>query len=275
MVDDYPHSPTYGEEITTAATVIDAPPMKVCGIRAYGKTTDGLRVLSEAWSGDFSKDLKRLFPIKKFKEVKLESLLDKIKELRLLVHTQPRLSSLARKKPELMEYPVSGELREAIKYAKSVLGKEIRVSEVFEEGEVVDAISITKGKGFQSAVKRWGVKHLPRKTRKGRRTAGTLGPWHPAAMVWRVPTSGQMGYHQRTEYNKRILKIGTNGEEINPKGGFLGYGLVKGDYLLLRGSIAGPRKRLIRFRPAIRPPRKIPEGKPTLNYISKESKQGA
>ncbi|MFQ6105605.1 MAG: 50S ribosomal protein L3, partial [Candidatus Hydrothermarchaeaceae archaeon] len=135
--------------------------------------------------------------------------------------------------------------------------------------------SITKGKGFQNPLKKWGTKHLPRKTRKGHRTAGTLGPWHPAAMMWSVPTSGQMGYHQRTENNKRILKIGSRGESINPKGGFLSYGLIKGDYILLQGSIPGTRKRVVRLRPAIRPPKKLLEAKPQLTYLSLESKQGA
>lgn len=261
MADDRPNSLTYGEEITTAATVIEVPPMKVSGVRCYGEDTHGLKIVSEAWASDDGKDL-----------AEVEKNLDKTKELRLIVHTQPRLSALSKKTPEIMEYLVSGTPVQALEYAKKFFGKEIKVSDVFEEGEIVDTISITKGKGFQGALKRWGTKHLPRKTRKGRRTVGTLGPWHPAAMMWTVPTGGQMGYHQRTENNKRILKIG--GGDITPKGGFLNYGVVKGDYIILRGSAAGPRKRLIRLRPAVRPPKIKFEGKPQLTYISMESKQG-
>ena len=59
---------------------------------------------------------------------------------------------------------------------------------------------------------------------------------------------GQMGYHQRTEYNKLILKISDNLDEINPKSGFKGYGLVRTKYILLDGSVPGPRKRLIILR---------------------------
>ncbi|MFH1774973.1 MAG: 50S ribosomal protein L3 [Methanobacteriota archaeon] len=274
MVDDYPNSLTYGEEVTAAATIVEAPPMKVCGVRCYGEDTHGLKVLGEVWSPDAVKDLAKVFQIKNFKN-KLEDLqgaMDRAKELRLIVHTQPMLSALSKKTPEIMEYPVSGTPAQALEYAKKVFGKEIKVSDVFGEGEIVDTISITKGKGFQGALKRWGTKHLPRKTRKGRRTVGTLGPWHPAAMMWTVPTGGQMGYHQRSEINKRILKIGSG--DITPKGGFLNYGVVKGDYIILRGSVAGPRKRLIRLRPAVRPPKRKFE-KPQLTYISRESKQGA
>lgn len=278
IIDDFPHSPTYGEETKVAATVIETPPMKVCGIRVYGRDTRGLKVISEAWETTPSKDLKRVFPSSgkfrgRLKEIK--SSLKEAEELRLITHTQPRESGLSKIKPEIMEYRVSGNVEEGYEYAKGLLGKEMRISDVFEEGEYVDVVSITKGKGFQGPVKKWGVKHLPRKTRKGHRTAGTLGPWHPSVMMWTVPQSGRMGYHQRTEYNKRILKIGSKEEEITPKGGFLGYGVVRGDYILIHGSSPGPRNRLIRIRPAIRPPTRMPEGKPQLVYISRESKQGA
>lgn len=276
MLDDYRHSLTYGEEVAAAATVVETPPIVVFGARLYGKDTEGLKVLAEAWVKDLNKDLARNFPppkkLGKFED--LEARIGAGEELRLITHTQPRLGSSPRRKPEIAEYKVSGDLAKAVEYVKNVMGKELKVGDIFEEGEFIDTISITKGKGFQGPMKRWGVKHLPRKTRKGHRTAGTLGPWHPSAMMWSVPQGGQMGYHQRTEYNKMILKVGDKGEDVNPRGGFIGYGLVKGDYVLLKGSIPGPRMRLIRMRPAIRPPKTILEGKPQLKYISLESKQG-
>ncbi len=265
-----------GEEKVTAATIIEAPPIKVCGVRAYGEDASGGKVIFEVWSNDVDKELSKVFPLpKKFKGKieDLEKLLDQAKEIRLIVHTQPKGTSIPRKKPEIMEYHISGTVEEAYGYAKEHLGKEIRAADVFEEGESVDVASITKGKGFQGPVKKWGVKILPRKTRKGHRTAGTLGPWHPAAMMWRVPQGGQMGYHQRTELNKRILKIGDNGEEVTPKGGFMGYGIIKGDYVMVKGSIPGSRKRLVRLRPAIRPHRRKEE-RPRVTYISTETKQG-
>jgi large subunit ribosomal protein L3 len=277
MIDDFPHSPTYGEEIKAAATVVETPPLRVCGIRAYSLDTTGLKVISEVWEPKPLKHLTKVIRLpNKFEHnaSDIESVLDSVDEIRLIVHTQPWNSGASRKKPEIMEYKVSGNVTEGYAYAKEHLGKDITVSEVFEEGEYLDVISITKGKGFQSPVKRWGVKHLPRKTRKGHRTAGTLGPWHPSAMMWTVPQSGRMGYHQRTEYNKRILKVGTGKDEITPLGGFLGYGVVSSNYLLLHGSIPGPRNRLVRLRPAIRPPSRMPEGPPQILYISRESKQG-
>ncbi len=277
LIDDYPHSLTHGEEITKAVTVIETPPLRVFGIRLYERNTYGLRTLGEVWAKELDKELARRLPLPKKMEKSaedLEAYLDKAEQVRLLVHTQPKVTGIGKKKPEVMEYFVSGNLTEAFAYAKEKLGGEIRIGDIFEEGEFVDVMAVTKGKGFQSPVRRWGVKILHHKTRKGRRTAGTLGPWHPSAMMWTVPQSGQMGYHHRTEFNKRILKIGEKGEEVTPKGGFVGYGIVRGDYVILEGSVPGPRKRLVRFRPAIRPPEHMPEGKPQITYISLESKQG-
>lgn len=278
LKDDFPRSPTRNEDIKAVATIIDAPPLKVCGIRAYTKDTTGLHIISEIWEKTPNKDLARVLHLpEKFEgdPNAMAGALDKTVELRIIVHTQPRESGMPKIKPEIMEMRVSGPIKEGFEYAKILLGKTIKVSDVFTDGEYIDIISITKGKGFQGPLKKWGTKHLPRKTRKGHRTAGTLGPWHPHAMMWSVPQSGQMGYHQRTECNKRILKVGSNGAEIVPKGGFLGYGLIRGDYLMIQGSAPGPRNRIVKIRPAIRPPSRMPAGKPQLTYISTKSKQGA
>jgi len=206
----------------------------------------------------------------------LEANLNRVAELRVLVATQPRLvSGVPKKKPDIMEIKIGGgTVREQFEYAKQILGREVPITDVFEEGQLVDVIAVTKGKGWAGVVKRWGVKILPRKTRKGRRRVGALGPWHPARVLYTVPRPGQLGYHQRTEFNKRILKIGHNGEEVTPKGGFLRYGIVRSAYVLLKGSVPGPAKRLIRLRYPARLNPRIPQKPPRILYISLESPQG-
>ena len=83
-----------------------------------------------------------------------------------------------------------------------------------------------------------------------------------------------MGYHQRIEYNKRILKIGKDGKEISVKGGYTRYGAVNGSYILVEGSIPGTEKRTIRLRYPARPPREAPEEPPQITYTSLDSPQG-
>lgn len=94
--------------------------------------------------------------------------------------------------------------------------------------------------------------------------------------MWTVPMAGQMGYHQRTEYNKKILRIGDakDAGDINPAGGFVKYGLVKNDFIMVKGSLPGPSKRLVMLRKAVRPHGKHDDA-PEISFISTASQQGA
>jgi large subunit ribosomal protein L3 len=167
-----------------------------------------------------------------------------------------------------------GPVKERLDYAKGLLGKTVTVNEIFKEGTYVDVVAVSKGKGIQGPVKRFGIRVRQLKSRKMKRGVGTLGPWHPARVLYTIPRAGQMGYHQRVEYNKRILKIGTDGKEVTPQGGFIRYGVVKNMYALIEGSVPGPAKRLIRLRMPARPPKSIPEAPPSILQISTISHQG-
>lgn len=279
-VEDHPRSPNFGKEVNQPGTVIETPPILICGVRAYIRTDYGLKTFTEAWMKDPPKDLERVFtlpdnfaPENGLK--KIEENLDSIVEFRLLTITQPRLTSVPKKKPELMEIKVDGaSIKELFEYARGLLGKTVGVTEVFKEGQFVDAIAVTKGKGFQGPVKRWGVRILSRKSRKIKRGVACIGPWRPPRVLYTVPRAGQMGYHKRTEYNKRILKIGVDGKEVTPSGGFVRYGVVKSTFLLLKGSVPGPRKRLVRLRVPARPSTTVSVEPPKIVEISLASQQG-
>jgi large subunit ribosomal protein L3 len=182
---------------------------------------------------------------------------------------------LPKKKPDIAEIEVGGgTVQQQFEYAKSLLGKTVTPEEIFKEGQYIDIASVSTGKGFQGPVKRWGVTILQAKGRKTKRGVATLGPWNPHHVMYSVARAGQMGFHQRTEYNKRILKIGKDGKEITPKGGFLRYGIIRGPYMLLEGSIAGTEKRPVRLRYPARPPRTVAEEPPQITHVSLESPQG-
>jgi len=258
LIDNVKSSPTYGQEVSIPATILECPPLKVVGIRAYKLTTKGLQVLTEAWSKELPKEIERKTKVKPNEEKisEIEKNLDKISKLKLIVSTQPKLSGLGKKKPEIFEVEIGGkDLKEKLDFAKQLLGKEIRASDVFKQGEYVDVIAVTKGKGTAGPVERFGVFIQSRHAKEKRRHVGTLGQEQPGKVRHTVPMAGQLGFQTRTEFNKRILKIGEKGEEVTPKGGLKNYGVVKTDYLLLEGSVPGPKKRLIRLRAAIRPPK--------------------
>ena len=279
MVEDKPGSLHLGKEASHPATILDVPPIIVFAIRAYTKDQYGLHTFTEAWMKSPPKDFDRALVLpEEFNTEenlkKIEENLEKIAEIRLLAATQPRLVAVPKKKPDISEIKVDGgSIKEQVEYAKSLLGKNVSITDVFKEGHFMDAIAITKGKGFQGPVKRWGINILPRKSRKTKRGVAAIGPWRPARVLYTVPRAGQMGYHQRTEYNKRILKIGVAGKDVTPKGGFVRYGEVKGTYVIVDGSLPGPVKRLVRLRYPARPPTKVPDALPNITYISLESTQ--
>jgi ribosomal protein L3 len=199
-----------------------------------------------------------------------------IEDVRLLVHTQPHLiTGVPKKVPDLMEVRIGGgTIDQRIEYAKGLLGKELKVELFAEDGLMVDVAAVTKGHGFAGTIKKWHPKLLTHKNSKHRRMIGTLGPHFPSYVQRTVPQSGQFGLHQRTEFNKRILKIGDKGEDVTPAGGFMGYGIVRNGWVLIQGSVPGPSKRLIKLRDAMRNLGPTTE-KTEVLYISKESKQGA
>lgn len=271
IVETDKNSPNYGKEVFIPITVVETPPLTICAIRLYEETSKGLRSLSEVWAEKLPKELERILTLPKnykFKErlEEAEKLLTRACDVRVLACTNPRKSGLGKKTPELMEIALGGSgVREKWDYAKKILGSEINVNEVFSEGEYVDVVAVSKGKGFAGVVKRYGIRRKEHKARKTVREVGCLGPWHPPTVMWTVPRAGQLGFHRRTEYGKQIVKIGFKGEEITPKGGFHKYGVVRGPYILLRGSIPGPVKRLVRFRHSVRS-RGEPV-KPEITYI--------
>lgn len=226
-IDQQKTSPSFNQEIAIPVTILECPPLKIKGIKAYEQTTQGLKLIPNA---------------------KLEEKKTHIKQVRLLVETKPP----HKKKTETFELGIGGAPEQALEYAKSMLNKEVKASEVFKPGDYVDVMGVTKGKGIQGVVKRWGAKIQGRKAKGKRRHVGVLNPWKPARTMWTSLQAGQMGYHNRTSLNSRVLKLGEDGKEVTKKGGLPHYGVVKGDYLLLRGSVPGTKKRLILVRHAIR-----------------------
>ncbi len=265
FIDNRPGSPTQGSEVRSAATVIAAPPLKVIGLALYGKEEGRLVDVGRIWSPEFSEEVKRrnkTFNPSPGPE-KVNELKEKIAEVRLIVATQPRLVGLG-KKPLITEIKIGGDVESALRKGLELLGKELRLSDVFKEGEFVDVIGVTKGKGFQGVVKRYGVSILQRKSRKTRRGVAAIGPWNPHYVMYTVPRSGQMGYHRRTEFNKRLLKISSDTQAVNPASGWHRFGIIRTEYAVVEGSLPGTPKRPLILRIAAKPPRLTEPPKLTL-----------
>ena len=288
VIDNRQGSPTFGKEVFTPITIVEAPPVYVLAVRGYTYDENkGLLAAGEAWvKPPLELELqRRVSTLGEFDTEaalkKLEGMLGDLKEVRVLVATQPKLAGgLSKKAPDLLEVKVAApndDVKLAFDYAKSLLGRQVSVADVFKPGMMVDVIAVTRGKGFQGEVKRFGVKILPRwhKHRKGARGVGARS--HGKGTWWEIPQAGQLGFHRRTEYNKRILDITDSAESYTPAGGFLHYGMPRSTIIVLEGSIPGVAKRPVVLRYPVRPPKwflKLGVVKPTITFVSLQSKQG-
>jgi large subunit ribosomal protein L3 len=279
-IEDRKRSPNFGKEVMRAATILETPPIIICGIRTYTHNPYGLQQITECWMKDPPEILERAlvlpesFNTEEMME-KINNNLDQTTNIRAIIATQPSMANLSKKKPEITEIEIGGgTIPQQLEYAKGLLGKTVTPEEIFKNGQYIDVAAVTTGKGWQGPVKRWGVTILQAKGRKTKRGIATLGPWNPHHLMYSIPRAGQMGYHQRIEFNKRILKIGKDGKEVTVKGGFIRYGNVKGPYMIIEGSVAGTEKRTIRLRYPARPPKQVPETPPQITHISLESPQG-
>ncbi len=282
-INDETNSPLEGTEETVPATILETPPVGVAAVRGYQETAYGTEPVGEVWAEDdqLHEELDRLIDLPDPGTDRATDPLtvldsESVDDVRVLTYTIPSaIEAIGRKEPQLMEIPVGGDdLGARLETAADLLeAGTVSVRDVFRSGQYVDVIGVTKGKGTQGPVKRWGVqKRKGKHARQGyRRRIGNLGPWHPSRVRSTVPQQGQTGYHQRTEHNKRILSIGD--DDVTPDGGFVNYGEVDGEHILLKGSVPGPKGRLVRLKAPVRPPEQ-PRLDPEIRYVSTTSQQG-
>lgn len=225
----------------------------------------------------------------------MEAELQRIKKychlVRAICHTQIGKIKLKQKKAHIKEIQINGgTVAEKVDFVTGLFEQEIKVADVFKQDEMIDVVGVTKGHGYNGVITRWGCTRLVRKSHRGLRKVACVGTWHPARMQFQVPRAGQRGYHHRTQINKKIYRIGKNMKEdpnsamtendltekgITPMGGFVGFGEVNEDWVMLKGGVVGTRKRIITMRKSLLPQvsRKATE-KIALKFIDTSSKLG-
>lgn len=291
-----PGSKVHKKEVVEPVTILDAPPMIVVAITGYIDTPKGLRKLTTVWAQHISDDCKRRFYKNWYRskhkaftkygkkwendggKKEIEREISKLKKyctvIRVLAHTQMKLLRQRQKKAFIMELQVNGgTIADKVDWARENLEKPVKITDVISDNEMIDTIAVTKGHGRKGVTSRWGTKKLPRKTHKGLRKVACIGAWHPSRVQFTVARAGQKGYHNRTQINKKVYRIGRgfyeeNGKviennastpadltdkSINPLGGFKHYGQVRNDYVMIKGAVQGPRKRPITIRKSLIP----------------------
>merc|ERR1711939_17805 len=286
-----PGSKAHKKEVCEAVTIIEAPPMIVVGLVGYIETPRGLRSIATVWTQHLNEECRRRFyknwhksknkrAFQKYEagfsegnvEHQCQNIIKHCSIVRALAHTQISKVNLRQKKAHIMEIQVNGgSTADKVKFIRDHFEKPVSIDTVFEKDEMIDTMAVTKGKGFEGVVTRWGVTRLPRKTWEGLRKVACIGAWHPARVSYSVPRAGQNGYHHRTEINKKIYRIaeGVRSADgkitpnnastefdltvkgITPMGGFPHYGVVNEDYVMLKGAVTGVKKRVITLRKSL------------------------
>lgn len=280
---DRPGSKQHKKEVVEAVTIIETPPMVVVGLIGYVETPRGLKSITTVWAEHLGEDVRRRFyrnwaaskktaftkAAAKHADGSVQASLERIRRtatsVRVLVHSQPRMTSLKQKKAHIVEVQLNGgTIEDKVTWAYERFEKEIEIPSLFEQDENIDVIGVTKGKGFEGVTKRWGTRKLPRKTNKGLRKVACIGAWHPARVMFTVARAGQDGFHHRTEMNKKIYRM-SRGDDIasattefdlttkaiTPMGGFPHYGVVNNHFIMIKGCCAGPKKRALVLRKSL------------------------
>lgn len=110
----------------------------------------------------------------------------------------------------------------------------------FSEGQLVDVIGITKGKGFQGVVKRWRVAGGPASHGSMfHRRIGSIGMRQTPGRSWKNQSMpGHMGSERRTVQNLRVVRVIAEKNLILVKGAVPG---ANGDDVIVRSAIKGQR----------------------------------
>ena len=206
-LDDREKTPNFGKPLFNPTSVLAVPETVVVGLRLYARENGAEKAVGEVYAKTLPKGIEKKTSMEPEKFVEAwKSRLSGLDRVAALVSITPSDSGISQKKPIVFEVGVGGgDIAGQVDYVTKLLGKGVKFSEIFKAGNYVDVIGITKGKGFEGPVTRFGIKRKQHKSRKSVRAVGVIGPWHPAAVMYTVARAGQHGFHQRTETGKRIL----------------------------------------------------------------------
>lgn len=256
-----PNSMTKDKKIIIPSTVIECPSMKIFSIRFYKNGKVAKDVLVE----HIDKELKKRVKIPKQGKNNSENLkAEDYEDVTVIAYSQVKKTGI-KKRPDMTEIGLHGNIEEKLNFIKAHLNKEISIGEVFSQGELVDIRGLTTGKGFSGPVKRFGITLRAHKSEKGIRKVGSLGPWHPARVTFRAPMAGQMGMYTRVHYNQKILSMAKAEETEKQMKGIKNYGDIKTDYIILYGSVQGPAKRQVLITSPLRATKE--QGKKIFEFV--------
>jgi large subunit ribosomal protein L3 len=123
--------------------------------------------------------------------------------------------------------------------AELAVGSQLDVSQ-FQEGQFVDVIGLSKGRGFQGGVHRHGFAGQPDSHgSKMHRRTGSVGAGSTPGRVWKnTKMPGHMGDRRVTVQNLKVMQVRTDDHCLLVKGAIPG---AKGSYVVVRDAVKKPK----------------------------------
>ncbi|KAK2119494.1 60S ribosomal protein L3 [Saguinus oedipus] len=233
-----------------AVTIVETPPMVVVGIVGYVETPQGLRTFKTVFAEHISDECKRRFYKNWYKS----------------------------KKKAFTKYCKKWQDEDGKKQLEKDFSSMKKYCQVIQKGPLME---IQVNGGTVSEKLDWACERLEQQLLAHQEAApkdplrpaqvACIGAWHPARVAFSVARAGQKGYHHCTEINKKIYKIGQgylikddkliknnastdydlSDKSINPLGGFVHYGEVINDFVMLKGCVVGTKKRVLTLRKSL------------------------
>ena len=133
------------------------------------------------------------------------------------------------------------------------LGQVIDAS-IFKEGEVVDVIGTSKGKGYQGVIKRWNQSRGPMgHGSQYHRGVGSLGTLLPMHVLKGKKMAGHMGNETTTIQNLEVVSVD-----------------LENNVILIKGNVPGPKKSLVMIKTSVKKGEKVNETEELLTYVVEE-----
>ena len=170
------------------------------------------------------------------------------------------------KREKLSNKPEQGHLKKAnvspkrfLKEIRNVdvsaytLGQEIK-ADIFTVGEMVDVSGVSKGKGFQGVIKRFGQSRGPMgHGSQYHRGVGSLGTLLPMHVLKGKKLPGHMGHKLVTVQNLEVVEID-----------------LENNIILVKGNVPGPKKSLVIIKSAIKHEGKVNAQDELITYVEVE-----
>lgn len=154
-------------------------------------------------------------------------------EIREVLVNKPRKGHFAKAGVAVKRFLREFRLDNAADYS---VGQEIK-ADVFNAGDKIDVTGVSKGKGFQGAIKRHGLSRGPMKHgSKYHRHAGSNGPATTPGRVFKgKKMPGQMGHVRVTVQNLEVVRVD-----------------AENNLLLVKGAVPGPKKSLVMLKDTVK-----------------------